>query len=189
MGCHAHRRTPASASLQLFEWVLQMANTAWGVISWVSVEMDVTEWKALLRNFRHSVTSIHGEPDEYGCHYGYTLWKANRADRADAVGMAWDWREMQPGVVGQDDPMSILTNVRLTRGGKLLSASEKILALNDAVYQIGWQRVARKHLNQRASELLRVAHADPRPRPGQGLPPHHHVTRTRLAGRQTTAAL
>ena len=141
-----------------------MANTAWGVISWVSVEMDITEWKGLLRSFRHSVTSIHGETDEYGCHYGYTLWKANHADRPDTVGMAWDWREMQRGVVGQDDPMSILTNVRLTKGGRPLTASETVLALNDAVYRIGWQRVARRHLQMRAAEMLH------RPHPGQAGP-------------------
>jgi hypothetical protein len=132
-----------------------MANTAWGVISWVSVEMDVAEWKGLLRNFRHSVTSVLGEPDEYGCHYGYTLWKANHSDRPDTIGLAWDWREVQPGVVGQDDPMSILTNVRLTRHGQLLGAAEKILELNDTVYQIGWQRVARRQLHLRANELPR----------------------------------
>jgi hypothetical protein len=133
-----------------------MANTAWGVISWVSVEMDVAEWGSLLRNFRHSVTSIHDEPDEYGCHYGYTLWKTQRADKVETVGMAWDWREMQPGVVGQDDPMSILTNVRLIRAGQLLSAAEKVLALNDAVHQLGWQRVARRELQRRAAAPLQA---------------------------------
>jgi hypothetical protein len=129
-----------------------MANTAWGVISWVGVEMDVAEWRSLLRNFRHSVTSIHDEPDEYGCHYGYTLWKANRQDKAEAVGMAWDWREMRPGLVGQDDPMSILTNVRLTRAGQPLTEAEKVLALNDAVHELGWQRVARRELHRRQAQ-------------------------------------
>lgn len=148
-----------------------MANTAWGVISWVSVEMDVAEWKGLLRSFRHSVTSIHGETDEYGCHYGYTLWKANHADRPDTVGMAWDWREMQPGVVGQDDPMSILTNVRLTKGGCPLSASETVLALNDAVYRIGWQRVARRQLQMRAAEVLHRLQPGAAERGARALPP------------------
>lgn len=128
-----------------------MANTAWGVISWVSVEMDVAEWHGLVKNFRHSVTSVHGEPDPYGSHYGYTLWKALRPGHPEAIGMAWDWREMRPGVVGQDDPMSILTNVRLLRDGRVLSHAEKVLALNDAVYRIGWQRVARRQLLARGA--------------------------------------
>ena len=85
--------------------------------------------------------------------------------------------------------MSILTNVRLTRNGQLLSASEKILALNDAVYQIGWQRVARRHLNQRATELLRLTHADAHPLAGQTIAPQRHLNRPRFTVRPVTAAL
>lgn len=174
-----------------------MANTAWGVISWVSVEMDVLEWRSLHRNFRHSVTSIHDEPDEFGCHYGYTLWKANRADKAEAVGMAWDWREMQAGVVGQDDPMSILTNVRLTRAGEPLSAAQKVLELNDAVHQLGWQRVARRELHRRASHARPVSGMDPNRRASEFrlqltasvLRPVPHQARPHKDHRATIAAL
>lgn len=69
---------------------------------------------------------------------GQTLWGEPSPERA--AGVAWDWVELQQGVVAMADPMSLVTNLcLLDASGKALSTSQLTLHLHQLVHALPWQ--------------------------------------------------
>ena len=54
--------------------------------------------------------------------------------------MAWDWVELDAGVVALADPFALVTNLRLVDAhGEALPACETVLHLNEIVHSLPWQ--------------------------------------------------
>lgn len=98
---------------------------------------------------------------------GQTLW-GWRCDEGEA-GMAWDWVLLSRGVVAMADPLAVVSNLRLVRGGgDVLSQSELALHFNTIVHGLPWQ-----------DEVVRVISAEPGAA-GSGLPwPQEHLAAMR----------
>jgi hypothetical protein len=66
------------------------------------------------------------------------LW-AWHGDEGD-VGMAWDWVQLNRGVVAMADPMAVVTNLRLVGDeGEVLTAYESARHFNCIVHALPWQ--------------------------------------------------
>ena len=79
-----------------------------------------------------------------GLRCGQAIW-GSAAEEGDApFGLAWDWEEVKDGVVALSDPMTIVSNVVLLEDGKPVDEFKRIVHLNNAIYQLPWQRHARR---------------------------------------------
>jgi hypothetical protein len=84
--------------------------------------------------------------EEYPCS-GQTLW-ADASERHSA-GLAWDWVEIQDGVVAMADPLGLVTNIRLLdANGTELTDMEAAVQLNQLVHELPWQRVVKRTLGR-----------------------------------------
>lgn len=115
---------------------------AWQITSWIEVGVKVAEWNSSVMELRHLGTSAHVDEGDDGLHYGQSLWGCQTApDRM--VGIAWDWREVRPGVVAMSDPMTVLSNVILIgEEGEPVDPFKRILHLNNAIFSLPWQAQA-----------------------------------------------
>jgi hypothetical protein len=78
---------------------------------------------------------------------GQTLW-AWKGDEG-AVGLAWDWVQLQGGVVAMADPMAVLTNLRLVGlAGEMLTPYESARHFNAMVHALPWQDVVEQAVEQ-----------------------------------------
>lgn len=122
-----------------------MAIPAWSIATWDEVDTSVETWEESLGQFRHVETSVDPVPDKDGFHHGQTLWACGMGEpQAVPLGIAWDWREIRHGIVIIADPMGVVSNVRLRRGDNPIDEGERLLCLNNAIFSLPWQRVARK---------------------------------------------
>ena len=72
-----------------------------------------------------------------------------RGDRTDrSAGVAWDWVEVQEGVVAMADPLGLVTNLKLLDAkGEALSAFEVAVRLNGLVHALPWQNEVQRALH------------------------------------------
>lgn len=119
---------------------------AWHIVGWPVIELSVEQWKEL--STFHLVGHLV-RYDEDGRRSGNTLWTAEI--NGQQVGLAWEWCEVLPNVIVMTDPMSVMSNVALTAVDCKPSEFERVLHLNNAVYQLNWQR--RLASDQRPQEL------------------------------------
>lgn len=78
---------------------------------------------------------------------GQTLW--GDASDNNPAGIAWDWVEIQDGVVAMADPFGMITNLRLLDAhGALFDDGQITVQLHQMVHTLPWQvevqRVLRK---------------------------------------------
>jgi hypothetical protein len=101
---------------------------------------------------------------------GQTLW-LGRYDDGEA-GLAWDWVQLDQGVVAMADPMSVVTNLRpTTRDGAPLPPYLAAVHLNALVHKLPWQdeveRVLRTPAPAPSGWLPRATGAPHRPAPAR----------------------
>ena len=108
---------------------------AWHIVGWPVVELSVEHWKELSKFQLVGQSARH---DQSGRRLGNTLWAAEIFGQQ--VGLAWEWCEVLPNVIVMTDPMSIMSNVTLTAMDGRPNEFERVLHLNNAVYQINWQK-------------------------------------------------
>jgi hypothetical protein len=119
---------------------------AWIVCAWPPVLCQADSAPRL--HFVHLGTHVL-KPDsrDSPCH-GQTLWGEPSADRT--AGVAWDWVEVQEGVVAIADPLGLVTNLKLLDAhGEALSEFEIAVRLNGLVHALPWQSEVQRALSRR----------------------------------------
>ena len=115
---------------------------AWQITSWSEVGVRTAEWDSSVNELRHLGTSSHVDERDDGLRYGQSLWGCQTGPDK-MVGIAWDWREVRPGVVAMADPMTVLSNVVLLGDeGEPVDSFKRILHLNNAIFSLPWQAQA-----------------------------------------------
>jgi hypothetical protein len=78
---------------------------------------------------------------------GQTLW--GESSDARSAGVAWDWVQIQRGVVALADPLGLVTNLKLLDArGEALTPFELAVHLNEIVHALPWQSEVRRALGQ-----------------------------------------
>jgi hypothetical protein len=120
---------------------------AWIVYSWPPVL-----WQAIgvpLFNFGHLGTRVLSAGNAHNPCSGQTVW--GRASDEGAAGVAWDWVQLQEGVVAMADPMGLITNLRIVdEHGDALPALSASLHLNEIVHALPWQTEVQRVLQHDA---------------------------------------
>jgi hypothetical protein len=81
---------------------------------------------------------------------GQTLW--GDSNETQSAGVAWDWVQIQRGVVAMADPLALVTNLKLLDDeGEALNNVETAVQLHQLVYSLPWQSEVRRALDQVAS--------------------------------------
>jgi hypothetical protein len=66
-----------------------------------------------------------------------------------SAGVAWDWVELQEGVVAMADPLGLVTNLKLLDAhGDALSEFEIAVRLNGLVHALPWQNEVQRALHR-----------------------------------------
>jgi hypothetical protein len=85
--------------------------------------------------------------DELPC--GQTLWGDSSAQQS--AGVAWDWVEVQNGVVAMSDPLGLITNLKLLdERGEALNHVEVAVQLHQLVHALPWQNEVHRALHPAA---------------------------------------
>lgn len=117
---------------------------AWIVYAWPTVLWQADSAPDL--HLIHLGTRVLTFGDEDCRCSGQTLWGAESTDRS--AGVAWDWVEIQEGVVAMADPMSLITNLRLIDAhGEALSSMQVTVQLHQMVHALPWQTEVRRALH------------------------------------------
>lgn len=121
---------------------------AWIVCAWPPVLWQADSPGPL--NFVHLGTRVLSYGDALNPPSGQTLWGEASNDRS--AGVAWDWVEVQDGVVAMADPMGLVTNLRLLDArGSTLTAFEVAVRLNGIVRRLPWQNEVQRALHMHAA--------------------------------------
>jgi len=117
---------------------------AWIVYAWPPVlwQADAASRLQLV----HLGTRVLHYGDD-ACHCsGQTLWGEASNDRS--AGVAWDWIEIEEGIVAIADPLGLVTNLKLLDSrGEALSAFEVAVHLNGLVHALPWQSEVQRALH------------------------------------------
>lgn len=134
-----HRRTDVR-----FEMLM---TPAWIVCAWPPVLWQVDETAPL--HLVHLGTRVLRFGNDEGPLIGQTLWGETSAE--PVAGVAWDWVEVQDGVVAMADPLGVVTNLKLLDArGEALSDFQVAVHLNGLVHSLPWQTEVQRaihHLN------------------------------------------
>jgi hypothetical protein len=117
---------------------------AWIVCAWPPVLWQADSASRL--HLVHMGTHVLYGGDAASPCTGQTLW-GDASDRGSA-GVAWDWVELQEGVVAMADPLGLVTNLKLLdANGAALSAFEMAVRLNGLVHALPWQNEVQRALH------------------------------------------
>jgi hypothetical protein len=120
----------------------------WIVSAWPTVLWQADAAPEL--HFVHLGTHVLGSTDNEGVCVGQTLW--GESSDARSAGVAWDWVQLQQGVVAMADPMGLVTNLRLLNArGEALAPFELAVHLNGIVHGLPWQNEVCRALGQGAN--------------------------------------
>lgn len=134
-----------STSQQCPPWTLR----AWPPLLW-QVARQVPS------GLHHLGTQVTHAGDPANGTAGQTLW-ATTADRG-TVGLAWDWVQLQDGVLAMADPMAVVTNLRLVGDqGALLTPYASARYFCAMVHALPWQQTVEHALEQAVAS--RAVHA------------------------------
>ena len=118
---------------------------AWIVCAWPPVTCPVQQAPRL--NFVHLGTRVLEAGHDGTPTSGQTLWGGPSGE--GAAGVAWDWVEIQEGVVAMADPFGLVTNLQfLGAQGQVLSGFEATLRLNELVHALPWQDEVQRALSR-----------------------------------------
>jgi len=91
-------------------------------------------------------TRILSFGDEESPCTGQTLW--GDATAQQSAGVAWDWVEVQEGVVAMADPLGLVTNLKLLDDrGEVLTQTQVAVQLHQLVHALPWQSEVRRALH------------------------------------------
>jgi len=108
----------------------------WIVSAWPPVLWQADAAPEL--HFVHLGTHVLTDDSEAGMFVGQTLWGEASGERS--AGVAWDWVQIQQGVVAIADPFGLVTNLRLVDShGEALAPYETAAHLNEIVHALPWQ--------------------------------------------------
>ena len=118
---------------------------AWIVYAWPPVLCQASSAPQL--HLVHLGTRVLTFGDEAGPCSGQTLWGDASEDRS--AGVAWDWVELQEGVVAMSDPLGMVTNLRLLDArGQALSQIQVAAHLHLLVHALPWQTEVQRALSK-----------------------------------------
>lgn len=113
----------------------------WTLYSWPAVFWQANSPRRL--RWVHWGTRVTSKGSRSRLSRGHTIWSG----AAGGAGIAWDWVEITRGVVAMEDPMCVVTNVRLLdRDGLVLPSVEAALHFNQFVRRIPWQEEVQRLL-------------------------------------------
>jgi hypothetical protein len=93
----------------------------------------------------HLSTRVLTFGDRAGPCSGQTLWGDALAE--PSAGVAWDWVQIQQGVVAIADPLGLITNLTLLDPeGDALSGPQMAMHLNKIVHGLPWQSEVQRAL-------------------------------------------
>jgi len=121
---------------------------AWIVCAWPPLLWQADSAPEL--HFVHLGTRVLSEGDEDHPCSGQTVW--GNPVEGHAAGVAWDWIEVQEGVVAMADPLALVTNLQLIdKRGELLPSVQVALHLNEIVHTLPWQSEVQRALHRVAA--------------------------------------
>jgi hypothetical protein len=121
---------------------------AWIVCAWPPVLWQAESAPEL--HFVHLGTRVLSAGDAQHPCSGQTVWGNPSAE--PAAGVAWDWVELQQGVVAMADPFGLVTNLQLTdSAGHPLPSMQATLHLNEIVHTLPWQSEVQRALHRVAA--------------------------------------
>jgi hypothetical protein len=118
-----------------------MTTAAWRVVSWAPVLWQAASAPQL--QLIHLSTAVLNRGDvEMPCS-GHTVWGTQAPE--GPAGMAWDWIQIQQGVLTLADPLALVTNLwLLDPAGQVLSPMQAAPHLNGIVHALPWQDEVRR---------------------------------------------
>ena len=123
-------------NLQMIQAHLPTTMPAWIVLAWPRVLWQARSHTQL--QFVHLGTRVVSAGEHGAACVGQTLWGGSSED--GAAGVAWDWVELQRGVVAMADPMGLITNLTLLdETGEPIPSQQAALHLNEIVHALPWQ--------------------------------------------------
>jgi hypothetical protein len=133
-----------------------MATDPWVMAVWPKVPLQLSplpgdSWPRL----EHQSTRVTEYTD---LRSGDTFW-ATQID-GQAVGLAWHWLELLPGVVVHADPNGVYTNLRLLAadGTPHTDELQNIVALNTLIHQLPWQAMVMEQVGWQRGRKTDLAH-------------------------------
>jgi hypothetical protein len=128
---------------------------SWQVAAWAPVYCTMSEFDAMVAAMRRLGGSVETVA-EHGGRRGSALWGVCKGEVR--AGIAWDWAEMRKGVLVIDDPMSVLSNIRVMEDGDDgCELPGRVLTLNRAIHSFSWQSTVRLALPAPFRERERLA--------------------------------
>ena len=116
---------------------------AWIVCAWPPVLWQASATLDL--QLVHLGTRVLTFGDRAGPCSGQTLWGDASSDQS--AGVAWDWVQIQQGVLAIADPLGLITNLTLLDAkGEALSGPQLAMHLNEIVHGLPWQSEVQRAL-------------------------------------------
>ncbi len=138
---------------------------SWMIMAWAKQPVRRAEPGAMPR-LTHVSTTVHEHTLDEALRCGETCWVANMGGQ-QALGLAWEWVEVMPGVVAIRDPNTIVSNALWQDvDGDAQDELSAIVTANLLVHSAPWQ--------QRVAALLQRA--------GTVVPQHAAAASARRAG-------
>lgn len=132
-----------------FQWgsAIDSASTmtpAWIVCAWPPLLWQASRAPQL--QLTHLGTHVLHFGDDACLCSGQTLWGHESDERT--AGVAWDWVELQQGVVAMCDPLGLVTNLKLLdEDGEALNRLAAALRLHQLVHALPWQTEVQRALH------------------------------------------
>lgn len=118
---------------------------AWIVCAWPPLLWQASRAPQL--QLSHLGTHVLSFGDDACMCSGQTLW--GDASDSQSAGVAWDWVQLQQGVVAMSDPLGLVTNLKLLDDqGEALTHVETALQLHQLVHALPWQSEVQRALHQ-----------------------------------------
>lgn len=141
-------------NLEMVHNYLPTSMPAWIVLAWPPVLWQAQSDTHL--QFVHLGTRVVTAGEHGSACAGQTLWGGTSQE--GAAGVAWDWVELQRGVVAMADPMAVVTNLRLVGDeGEVLSALESARHFNWIVHGLPWQHEVERALGAPGVAALAIS--------------------------------
>lgn len=116
---------------------------AWIVCAWPPLLWQASAAAEL--HLVHLGTRVLSFGDRAGHCSGQTLW--GETSSARTAGVAWDWVQIQQGVVALADPLGLITNLKLLDAqGAALNVQQTAIHLNQIVHSLPWQTEVQRAL-------------------------------------------
>lgn len=121
---------------------------AWIVCAWPPLLWQAGSAPEL--QLAHLGTRVLTFGDPAGPCSGQTLWGESSPERT--AGVAWDWVQIQQGVVAIADPLGLITNLKLLDAdGVALTVQQTAIQLNEIVHSLPWQTEVQRALSESAA--------------------------------------